>query len=78
MKEEALTLVQIDDLSVLTQRASLLPKLSEEFTTIMKEDDVSLTDLLQGLELERERIWREQYASVLLSQVSYGKRGDAL
>ena len=77
MKEEALTLMQIDDLSVLTQRASLLPKLSEEFTTIMKEYDVSLADLLQGLELERERIWREQYAGVLRSQVSYGERGDA-
>jgi len=44
MKEEALTLLQINDLSVLTQRASLLPKLSEEFTAIMKEDDVSLAD----------------------------------
>jgi hypothetical protein len=42
MEEEVLTLMQIDDLSVLTQRASLLPKLSEEFTDIMKEDDVSL------------------------------------
>jgi hypothetical protein len=60
MKEEVLTLAQIDDLSVLTQRANLLPKLSEEFTTIMKEDDVSLAELLQGLELERERIWGEQ------------------
>jgi hypothetical protein len=37
-----------------------LPTLSEEFTTIMKEDDVSLAELLQGLELERERIWGEQ------------------
>ena len=76
MKEEALTLLQINDLSVLTQRASLLPKLSEEFTAIMKEDDVSLADLLQGLEQEREQLWREQYAGVLLSQVSYGERGD--
>jgi len=61
MKEEALTLMQIDDLSMLMQRASLLPKLSEEFTTIMKEDGVSLADLLQGLEQEREQIWRERY-----------------
>jgi len=64
MKKEALTLVQIDDLSVLTQRASLLPKLSEEFTAIMKEDDVSLADLLQGL--EREQLWRERHAGVIL------------
>jgi len=61
MKKEALTLVQIDDLSVLTQCASFLPKLSEDFTAIMKEDDVSLADLLQGLEQECEQLWRERH-----------------
>jgi hypothetical protein len=34
--------VQIDDLAVLVRRSSLLPKLSEEFRAIMKEDAVSL------------------------------------
>jgi hypothetical protein len=61
MKEEALTLVQTDDLSVLKQCASFFPKLSEEFTAIMKEDDISLADLLQGLEQECEQLWRERY-----------------
>ena len=59
---DILTLVQIDDLAVLARRSSLLPKLSEEFTAIMKEDGVSLADLLQGLEQEREQIWRERQA----------------
>jgi bifunctional DNA-binding transcriptional regulator/antitoxin component of YhaV-PrlF toxin-antitoxin module len=59
---DLLTLVQIDDLAVLTRRSSVLPKLSEEFTAIMKEDGVGLADLLQGLEAEREQIWRERYA----------------
>ena len=60
MMGDVLTLVQIDDLAVLARRSSLLPKLSEEFTTIMKEDGVSLADLLQGLEQERDEIWRER------------------
>jgi bifunctional DNA-binding transcriptional regulator/antitoxin component of YhaV-PrlF toxin-antitoxin module len=59
-KGDVLTLVQIDDLAVRTRRSTLLPKLSEEFTAIMKDDGVSLTDLLQGLEQEREQLWRER------------------
>ena len=34
-KGDVLTLVQIDDLAVLTRRSTLLPKLSEEFIDIM-------------------------------------------
>ena len=78
MKEKALTLLQINDLSVLTQRASLLPKLSEEFTAIMKEDDVSLADLLQGLEQEREQLWRERHAGVILGSAFPEDRGETL
>ena len=59
---DVLTLVQIDDLAVFARRSSLLPKLSQEFTAIMKEDGVSLADLLQGLEQERDEIWRERQA----------------
>ena len=59
---DILTLVQIDDLAIITRRSSLLPKLSQEFTAIMKEDGVSLAELLQGLEEEREQIWRERQA----------------
>jgi len=59
---DILTLVQIDDLAIITRRSSLLPKLSQEFTAIMKEDGVSLAELHQGLEEEREQIWRERQA----------------
>jgi len=59
---DLLTLVQIDDLAVLTRRSTVLPKLSKEFSAIMKEDGVSLADLLQDLEQEREQLWRERYA----------------
>ena len=54
--------LMIDDLVALAWRSSLLPKLSEEFTAILKEDGVSLADLLQGLEQERDEIWRERSA----------------
>jgi len=59
---DILTLVQVDDLAIITRRSSLLPKLSQEFTAIMKEDGVSLAELLQGIEEEREQIWRERQA----------------
>ena len=52
----------IDNLAAHALRLSLLPKLSQEFTTIMKEDGVSLADMLQGLEQERDEIWRERPA----------------
>lgn len=63
MQEDVLTPAQVDDFAMMTQRSSLLPKLAEEFAALMKEEGVSLADLLQGLEQEREQIWRERYAS---------------
>ena len=60
---DVLNLVQIDDLLVLGKRESLLPKLADEFASIMREEGVSLADLLQGLEEEREQIWRERQAN---------------
>ena len=57
---DVLNLVQIGDLAIISRRSSLLPKLSQEFTAIMKEDGVSLAELLQDLEEEREQIWRER------------------
>ena len=75
-KGDVLTLVQIDDLAVLTRRSTLLPKLSEEFTAIMKEDGVSLADLLRGLGQEREQIWREPHAGVILSSAFPEDRGE--
>ena len=75
-KGDVLTLVQIDDLAVLTRRSTLLPKLSEEFTAIMKEDGVSLADLLRGLGQEREQIWREPHAGVILSSAFSEDRGE--
>ncbi|MEA3334798.1 MAG: hypothetical protein U9R25_02745 [Chloroflexota bacterium] len=59
---DMLSLVQIDDIVVLSARQALIPKLSEEFTAIMEDEGISLAELLQGLETERELIWTEKQA----------------
>lgn len=60
---DTLNLVQIDDIVLLSPRQSMIPRLSQEFTSLMQEEGVSLAELLQGLEEERELIWQERYAS---------------
>ena len=57
---DALTLVQINDIIVLSPRQPAIPKLAGEFSQLMDEADVTLADLLQGLDEERERIWHER------------------
>ena len=57
---DALTLVQINDIILLSPRQPAIPKLAEEFSQLMDEADVTLADLLQGLDEERERIWHER------------------
>ena len=36
------------------------PQLIDRIATIMENENVGLTDLLAGLEAEREAIWREK------------------
>lgn len=57
---DALTLVQINDIILLSPRQPAIPKLAEEFGKIMDEAGVTLADLLQGLDEERELIWHER------------------
>ena len=62
MAEEGdiLTLLQIDDLMLLTRRQPRVPVLTEQFTAEMENAGVSLADLLKGLSEEREAISRER------------------
>ena len=62
MAEEGdiLTLLQIDDLMLLTRRQPRVPVLTEQFTAEMENAGVSLADLLKGLSEEREAIYRER------------------
>ncbi len=57
---DMLNLVQIGEVFVLSPQRPLLPQLSEEFSTIMEDENVSLAELLQGLEEERKAIWQER------------------
>jgi bifunctional DNA-binding transcriptional regulator/antitoxin component of YhaV-PrlF toxin-antitoxin module len=57
---DTLTLVQVDDILLLSSRQVMVPKLSQEFTALMQEEGVSLAELLEGLEEERKLSWQEQ------------------
>ena len=59
---DTLNLVQIDDILLLSHRQAVIPKLSQEFTSLMEEEGISLAALLQGMEEERKLIWQERYA----------------
>lgn len=59
---DTLSLVQIGDIVLLSMKTTLIPKLSQEFSTLMQEEGVSLADLLEGLEEERQSIWQERHA----------------
>ena len=57
---DLLNLVQVGDVFVLSQQQPLLPQLSEDFSAIMADENVSLAELLEGLEEERKAIWQER------------------
>jgi AbrB family looped-hinge helix DNA binding protein len=58
---DLLTLIQVDELLLLTPKKPLIPQLSAQFSALMDEQGVTLADLLEGLEKERELIWRERH-----------------
>jgi len=57
---DTLTLVQIDDILLLSPKQPAIPRLAKEFSRIMDDEGVSLAELLEGLEEERERFWHER------------------
>ena len=57
---DTLNLVQIDDVVFLSPRQTMIPRLSQEFTELMQEEGVTLAELLQGMEEERQLIWQER------------------
>jgi hypothetical protein len=59
---DVLNLVQIEEVLLLTRREAKIPDLSLQFTGVMQEANVSLAELLKGLEEERKLIWQERYA----------------
>ncbi|MDF5724212.1 MAG: AbrB/MazE/SpoVT family DNA-binding domain-containing protein [Rhizonema sp. PD37] len=57
---DMLALVQIDDLVLLTLKQPQVPQLADKITEIREEEGLTLTDLLDGIETQREAIWHEQ------------------
>lgn len=57
---DVLSLVQIEDVLLLSRREARIPDLSLQFSGMMQEAGVSLTELLQGLDEERKKPSREQ------------------
>ncbi len=50
---DMLTLVQVGEVAVLVPFQPQIPRLGERFVEIMNENNVTLADLLIGLEIER-------------------------
>lgn len=57
---DMLVLLQIGNLIVLAPKQPQIPQLIDRIVTIMENENVGLTDLLAGLEAEREAIWQEK------------------
>ena len=55
-----LVLLPIGNLIVIDPKQPQATQLIDRIATIMGNENVALTDLLAGLEAEREAIWREK------------------
>jgi bifunctional DNA-binding transcriptional regulator/antitoxin component of YhaV-PrlF toxin-antitoxin module len=57
---DTLVLLKIGNLILLAPKQPQVPQLIDRIVTIMENENVDLTDLLAGLEAEREAIWQEK------------------
>ena len=57
---DILTLQQVGGLVLLTPKQPQVPKLADKIVSMMEKENVSMADLLLGLEEERKAIWRER------------------
>jgi AbrB family looped-hinge helix DNA binding protein len=57
---DILTLLQVGDVILLTPKQLQVPRLADKIADMMQAQNVSLADLLTGLEEVREAMWREQ------------------
>ncbi|HBW57952.1 MAG TPA: AbrB family transcriptional regulator [Oscillatoriales bacterium UBA8482] len=57
---DMLVLLQIGNLILLAPKQPQVPQLIDQIVSIMENQNVDLTDLLAGLETEREAIWLEK------------------
>lgn len=57
---QTLTLLQIGELAILVSNPPKVATLTEKFVSLMNENNVTLDELLEGLQQERQAIWQEQ------------------
>jgi bifunctional DNA-binding transcriptional regulator/antitoxin component of YhaV-PrlF toxin-antitoxin module len=58
---DVLTLLQAGDLILLTPKQPKVPELADKIVALMEAENVTLADLLLGLEEERQAIWQERH-----------------
>jgi len=58
---DLLNLIEIEGIILLTLQQPNVPQLSDQITTIREEANVTLNDLLQELDEERQKIYQEKH-----------------
>ena len=58
-----LTLIDLDGVFFVVPKVSLVPKLAAEIERLRQEAGLSIEDLLEGLDEQRRRYYREKYGS---------------
>jgi predicted RNase H-like HicB family nuclease len=57
---QTLTLLQIGEFAVIVPRIPKVTTLTESFVSLMNASDITVDELLEGLQEERQAIWQEQ------------------
>jgi bifunctional DNA-binding transcriptional regulator/antitoxin component of YhaV-PrlF toxin-antitoxin module len=57
---QTLTLLQIGEFAVIVPRIPKVTALTESFVSLMNANNVTVDELLEGLQKERQAIWQEQ------------------
>jgi hypothetical protein len=57
---QTLTLLQIGEFAVIVPRIPQVTTLTESFVSLMNSSNVTVDELLEGLQEERQAIWQEQ------------------
>jgi bifunctional DNA-binding transcriptional regulator/antitoxin component of YhaV-PrlF toxin-antitoxin module len=60
---DTLTFIDLDGAFFLAPKVSLVPKLAAEIERLRQEAGLSIEDLLEGLDEQRRRYYREKYGS---------------
>lgn len=58
---DTLTLIDLDGTFLVAPKVSLVPKLASEIERLRQEAGLSIEDLLEGLDEQRRRYYREKY-----------------